>query len=108
MQSQFVTSLLAVVTVLSVIFTAAPFEPTTGVAIDDFAVPILKKSKKIHDGNEDSKTYSSTTTWYSPKKNTGTKAACGGKKIGDDSEIVALDTPQYGQMSSDSDWCRRS
>lgn len=49
--------------------------------------------------------YSGTATWYTPKTEGGDKGACGGEKIGDDSEIVALNQPQYGDMSEDSDWC---
>ncbi|KAF1802096.1 hypothetical protein V8B55DRAFT_1476934 [Mucor lusitanicus] len=103
MQLQFVPSLMAIAAVFSAIVAAAPVESTNDVAVNDFAAPVLKKSKKSDD--DDDKSYSGTATWYSPKKNGGTQAACGGKKISDDSEIVALNAPQYGKMSEDSDWC---
>lgn len=108
MQLKFVPSLLAIAAVFSAMVAAAPVEPTTDVAINDFSAPILKRGKKNDDDEEeedDSNTYSGTATWYSPKKNGGTQAACGGKKINDNSEIVALNSPQYGDMSEDSDWC---
>ncbi|CAO0792142.1 unnamed protein product [Mucor circinelloides] len=101
MQLKFVPSLMAIAAIFSAIVAAAPIESTSDVAVNDFASPVLKKSKK----NDDDDTYSGTATWYSPKKNGGTKAACGGEKISDDSEIVALNAPQYGKMSEDSDWC---
>jgi expansin (peptidoglycan-binding protein) len=49
--------------------------------------------------------YSGTATWYTPATEGGNKAACGGETINDDSEIVALNQEQYGDMDKDSDWC---
>jgi expansin (peptidoglycan-binding protein) len=110
MQLKFVPFLLAITAIFSAMVAAAPVESTTDVAINAFAAPILKRNKKNNDDDDDedvddSKSYSGTATWYSPKKNGGTQAACGGKKINDNSEIVALNAPQYGDMSEDSDWC---
>ncbi|GAN11711.1 expansin family protein [Mucor ambiguus] len=103
MQIQFVPSLMAIAAVFSAMVAAAPVESANVVVINDSAAPVLKRSKNSN--GDDDKSYSGTATWYSPKKNGGTQAACGGKKISDDSEIVALNAPQYGKMSKDSDWC---
>ncbi|KAI8968497.1 hypothetical protein BDF20DRAFT_896726 [Mycotypha africana] len=80
MQFQSVSSLFAIVALFSAMAAAAP------------------ATKRKHE-------YSGVATWYSPKHNGGTKAACYGEHIDDDSNIVALNAPQYGDLGSNSDWC---
>ncbi|KAI8975583.1 RlpA-like double-psi beta-barrel-protein domain-containing protein-containing protein [Mycotypha africana] len=52
-----------------------------------------------------SNSYTGTATWFSPEKNGGNYGACWGEWIDDDSEIVALNGDQYGDMDGNSKWC---
>ncbi|KAI8329540.1 RlpA-like double-psi beta-barrel-protein domain-containing protein-containing protein [Chlamydoabsidia padenii] len=49
-------------------------------------------------------TYSGTGTWFLPATEGGSTGACGPKE-GNNSPIVALNAPQYGNMSKKSSWC---
>ncbi|KAI8378055.1 RlpA-like double-psi beta-barrel-protein domain-containing protein-containing protein [Radiomyces spectabilis] len=49
-------------------------------------------------------TYHGKATWFVPSKEGGSDGACG-KHEDDDALIVALNHPQYGDMSSKSKWC---
>ncbi|ORZ06939.1 RlpA-like double-psi beta-barrel-protein domain-containing protein-containing protein [Absidia repens] len=60
------------------------------------AAPIEKRGKK--------KTYKGTATWFLPASEGGSTGACGPKE-GNHSPIVALNHPQYGNMSKKSKWC---
>ncbi|CAO3624506.1 unnamed protein product [Cunninghamella blakesleeana] len=54
------------------------------------------------------KTYKGTATFFSPDSDNegGNMGACG-KKESDHDMIVALNAPQYGNMSKKSKWCGR-
>ncbi|SAM01883.1 hypothetical protein [Absidia glauca] len=49
-------------------------------------------------------TFSGTGTWFLPATEGGSTGACGPKE-GNNSPIVALNSPQYGNMSKKSSWC---
>ncbi|CAM0138909.1 unnamed protein product [Umbelopsis sp. WA50703] len=49
-------------------------------------------------------TYSGIATWFNPATQGGSTGACGPQE-GDDSLIVALNAPQYGNMDAKSSWC---
>ncbi|KAI8052704.1 RlpA-like double-psi beta-barrel-protein domain-containing protein-containing protein, partial [Thamnidium elegans] len=49
-------------------------------------------------------TYTGTATWFKPASEGGSQGACGPEED-DDSYIVALNAPQYGNMSKKSSWC---
>ncbi|KAI8884650.1 hypothetical protein K501DRAFT_181710, partial [Backusella circina FSU 941] len=50
------------------------------------------------------KSYSGTATFFHPATEGGSTGACGPDED-DDSDIVALNAPQYGDMSEKSSWC---
>ncbi|KAG0170085.1 hypothetical protein DFQ28_002512 [Apophysomyces sp. BC1034] len=55
-------------------------------------------------GSGSGKTYSGTATWFKPVSEGGPQGACGPME-NDESLIVALNRPQYGNMSKKSKWC---
>ncbi|GAA5812715.1 hypothetical protein MFLAVUS_006173 [Mucor flavus] len=55
-------------------------------------------------GSSSSGTYTGTATWFKPASEGGSQGACGPEED-DDSYIVALNAPQYGNMSKKSPWC---
>ncbi|KAG2187114.1 hypothetical protein INT44_004784 [Umbelopsis vinacea] len=48
--------------------------------------------------------YSGLATWFNPALQGGSTGACGPQE-GDDSLIVALNAPQYGNLDAKSSWC---
>ena len=91
MQLRIVPALMAIATVFSALVSAAP----------------AKSSDKDISEMGSGKTYKGTATWYKPKTEGGDEGACWGEKIDDDSEIVALNAEQYGNMSKNSKHCGR-
>lgn len=64
-----------------------------------------KTTKKSSSGSSSSGgTYSGTATWFHPASEGGSTGACGPQE-NDNSRIVALNAPQYGDMSKKSSWC---
>jgi expansin (peptidoglycan-binding protein) len=51
--------------------------------------------------------YSGTATFFHPATEGGSTGACGPEED-NDSAIVALNAPQYGDLSSKSDWCGKT
>ncbi|KAI8975095.1 RlpA-like double-psi beta-barrel-protein domain-containing protein-containing protein [Mycotypha africana] len=58
-----------------------------------------------HDLVKRGHSYSGTATWYKPATEGGPEAACNGEHIDNDSQIVALNADQYGDLDSKSKWC---
>ncbi|KAI8984691.1 RlpA-like double-psi beta-barrel-protein domain-containing protein-containing protein [Mycotypha africana] len=81
MQAQFLATLFATIAVLAAFVAAAP------------------ATEKRH------KSYKGTATWFKPKHEGGSHAACGGKHIDNHSRIVALNAKQYGDEDEESEWC---
>ncbi|CAO3591611.1 unnamed protein product [Absidia cylindrospora] len=48
--------------------------------------------------------YTGTGTWFLPATEGGSTGACGPKE-GNNSPIVALNAPQYGNLNGKSSWC---
>lgn len=62
-------------------------------------------TKQSNSGSSSSSgTYTGTATWFKPASEGGSQGACGPEED-DDSYIVALNAPQYGNMSKKSSWC---
>lgn len=55
-------------------------------------------------GSSSSGSFTGTATWFKPATEGGSQGACGPEED-DDSYIVALNAPQYGNMSKKSPWC---
>ncbi|KAI8096825.1 RlpA-like double-psi beta-barrel-protein domain-containing protein-containing protein [Halteromyces radiatus] len=75
-------------------------------------VSIKKKPQKAeqqsddqgeHDGDDDY--YSGSGTFFDPVSQGGAEGACGGKKESSSSDIVALNSAQYGPMNKKSRFC---
>ncbi|KAI9477727.1 MAG: RlpA-like double-psi beta-barrel-protein domain-containing protein-containing protein [Benjaminiella poitrasii] len=62
------------------------------------------KNKKSSSSSSSSGTYSGTATWFKPASEGGSEGACGPEE-NDNSRIVALNAPQYGDMDEKSSWC---
>ncbi|KAI7873226.1 RlpA-like double-psi beta-barrel-protein domain-containing protein-containing protein [Mucor mucedo] len=73
----------AVVLALSALSVAAPAATSTG---------------------SSSGTFTGTATWFLPATEGGSQGACGPEED-NDSPIVALNAPQYGNMNGKSSWC---
>ncbi|OAD02849.1 hypothetical protein MUCCIDRAFT_124886, partial [Mucor lusitanicus CBS 277.49] len=59
---------------------------------------------KSSSSSSSSKSYSGTATWFTPATEGGSTGACGPEE-NDNSPIVALNAPQYGNLNSKSSWC---
>ncbi|KAI8994967.1 RlpA-like double-psi beta-barrel-protein domain-containing protein-containing protein [Pilobolus umbonatus] len=64
-------------------------------------VPVPKHDISIEKRGE---TYEGTATWFKPASEGGSQGACG-PEADDNSPIVALNAPQYGNTSKKSSWC---
>ncbi|KAI9254995.1 RlpA-like double-psi beta-barrel-protein domain-containing protein-containing protein [Helicostylum pulchrum] len=75
---------------------------------NSLALPIENNSVSVNQsssgGSSSSGTYTGTATWFKPASEGGSQGACGPEED-DDSYIVALNAPQYGNMSKKSSWC---
>ncbi|KAI8988564.1 hypothetical protein BDF20DRAFT_814107 [Mycotypha africana] len=91
MQLQIVSFIGIVISVFANLVTASPAITTT-------ENTVLKR--KDYDGE-----HFGIATWYSPHKNGGPQGACWDTYIDDDSEIVALNGPQYGDEDEISKHC---
>lgn len=123
------TLFTAVVLALTALSSAAPIDDSSIVQIESNVAasssPVqLEKRKKHHkkskkskhskktttkkksssSSSSSSKSYSGTATWFTPATEGGSTGACGPEED-DDSLIVALNAPQYGDMSEKSSWC---
>ncbi|KAG2209030.1 hypothetical protein INT46_008431 [Mucor plumbeus] len=122
------TLFTAVVLALTALSSAAPIDNNSIVQIESNVAasssPVqLEKRKKHHkkskkgkhnkktttkksssSSSSSSKSYSGTATWFTPASEGGSTGACGPEE-GNNSPIVALNAPQYGDMSEKSSWC---
>ena len=68
------------------------------------AAPITSRQDELEKRSGTSGTFTGTGTWFLPASEGGSTGACG-KKEGNNSMIVAMNRPQYGNTSKKSKWC---
>jgi expansin (peptidoglycan-binding protein) len=104
-----------VVLALSALSSAAPVDTNSIASFENNAQPViaLEKRKKQHKKSRHNKkaaksssgsSFTGTATWFKPATEGGSQGACGPEED-DYSLIVALNAPQYGDMSEKSKWC---
>ncbi|KAG1450961.1 hypothetical protein G6F56_008209 [Rhizopus delemar] len=68
------------------------------------AAPIVTKESELEKRSSTKGTFKGTGTWFLPASEGGSTGACGPKE-GNNSMIVAMNKPQYGNTSKKSKWC---
>jgi expansin (peptidoglycan-binding protein) len=63
-----------------------------------------RAARRTHHQARSGNSYTGIATWFNPATQGGSTGACGPQE-GDDSMIVALNAPQYGNMDKKSSWC---
>lgn len=74
------------------------------VMVSLIAAAPIQSSEESHLEKRGSKTFKGTATWFLPASEGGSTGACGPKE-NNNSPIVALNRPQYGNTSKKSKWC---